>query len=358
MTTHLQLLLITVAGWVNQRQQAVIEYLQEDNRILLEQLGGKPKRFTDAQRARLARKAKVLGRTRLRGMATLVTPDTLLRWFRRLVAQKWTFAKANPLGRPAVAPELEKLVVKLIQDNPTWGSNRIVGALANLGYPLSDVTIDNTRRRNGFAPAPIRGKNPSWGRFLKAHWQTLLAADFFTTEVLSWRGLMTYYSLFVIDLRSRAVHVCGTTLAPNGEWMNAAARQLVDTVDGFALGKTHLIIDRDTKYGEGFRQILAPAGVKIVLCPPRVPQCNAFSERFVRSIKEECLSRLIFLSEQHLRATLSIFAKYYQHRRNHQGIENKLIEPLEPPERLPTVGRIRCQQELGGMLNYYYREAA
>jgi hypothetical protein len=188
-------------------------------------------------------------------------PDTLLRWFRRLVAQKWTFAKPNPLGRPAVAPELEKLVVKLIQDNPTWGSNRIVGALANLGYTLSDVTIDNIRRRNGFDPAPIRGKNPSWGRFLNAHWETLLAADFFTTEVLSWRGLMTYYTLFVIDLRSRAVHVCGTTLSPNGEWMKAASRQLVDAMDGFALGKTHLIIDRDTKYCEGFRQILASAGV-------------------------------------------------------------------------------------------------
>lgn len=138
----------------------MIEYLQEENRILLEQLGGKPKRFTDAQRARLARKANVLGRTRLRGMAILVTPDTLLRWFRRLVAQKWTFAKPNP--RPPVDPELEKLVVQLLQDNPTWGSNRIVGALANLGHTLSDVTIDNIRRRNGFDPAPIRGKNSSW----------------------------------------------------------------------------------------------------------------------------------------------------------------------------------------------------
>ena len=169
---------------------------------------------------------------------------------------------------------------------------------------------------------------------------------------------MTYYTLIVIDLRSRAVQMCGTTFSPNGEWMKAAARQLVDTVDGFALGKTHLIIDRDTKYGEGFRQILASAGVIIVLCPPRVPQCNAFAERFVRSIKEECLSRLIFLSEQQLQNTLSIFTGYYQYRHNHQGIANQLIEPLEPPERLPTVGRIRCQQELGGMLNHYYRETA
>ena len=120
-------------------------------------------------------------------------------------------------------------------------------------------------------------------------------------------------------------------------------------------GKTHLIIDRDTKYCDGFRQILESAGVKIVLCPPRVPQCNAYSESFVRSIKEECLSGLFFLSEEHLRTTLLFFIGHYHHRRNHQGIENK---PIEPPESLPKEGRIRCQKELGGMLNYYYREAA
>jgi transposase InsO family protein len=161
--------------------------------------------------------------------------------------------------------------------------------------------------------------------------------------------------LFVIDLRSRSVHVCGTTVSPNAEWMRQGARQLVDAVDGFALGKTHLIIDRDRKYGDGFREILESAGVKIVLCPPRVPQRNAYAERFVRSIKGGCLSRLVFLSEGHLRKTISIFIDHYRHRRNHQGIENKLIEP---PASLAEVGRIRYQKELGGMLNYYYREAA
>jgi transposase InsO family protein len=135
--------------------------------------------------------------------------------------------------------------------------------------------------------------------------------------------------------------------------MRQAARQLVDSMDGFALGKTHLIIDRDTKYVDGFRQTLESAGVKIVLCPPSVPQCNAYAERFVRSIKGECLSRLIFLSEQHLRTTISIFGDYYRHRRNHQGIGNKLIVP---PESLPNEGPIRCRRQLGGMLNYYYRE--
>ena len=355
MTTHLQFFLIAVAGWMNRHQQDVIDYLQEENRVLLEQLGSKPRRFTDPQRIRLARKAQLVGRHRLGQLATLVTPDTLLRWFRALVAKKWTFAKTNPVGRPPVDPDLEKLVIKLIQENPTWGSNRIVGALDNLGFSVSDSTIDNIRHRNGLDPAPVRGKSTSWHRFLQAHWETLIAADFFTTEVLSWKGLVTYYTLFVIELRSRSVQICGTTPSPNAEWMKQAARQLVDAVDGFALGKTHLILDRDTKYCEGFRQILESTGVKLVLCPPRVPQCDAFAERFVRSIKQECLSRFIFLSAPHLRTTLSTFVEYYRHRRNHQGIGNKLIEP---PESLPEMGRIRCRKELGGMLNYYYREAA
>lgn len=355
MTTHLQFFLIAVAGWMNRHQQDVIDYLQEENRVLLEQLGGKPRRFTNAQRIRLARKAKLVGRRRLGQLATVVTPDTLLRWFRALIAKKWTFARTNPVGRPPVDPELEKLVIKLIQENPTWGSNRIVGALDNLGLKVSDSTVDNVRRRNGFDPAPVRGKNSTWHRFLQAHWETLIAADFFTTEVLGWKGLVTFYTLFVIDLRSRSVHLCGTTISPDAQWMRQVARQLVDAADGFALRKTHLIIDRDTKYAEGFRELLESAGVEIVLCPPRVPQCNAYAERFVRSIKEECLDRLVFLSEGHLRKTISIFMGHYRLRRNHQGIENKLIEP---PASLHKAGRIRCQKELGGMLNYYYREAA
>jgi putative transposase len=354
-TTQLQFLLIAVAGWMNRHQQAVIEYLQEENRILLEQLGGMPKRFTDVQRIRLARKAKLVDRRRLGKLATLVTPDTLVRWFRVLIAKKWTFARTNPVGRPSVDAELEKLVITLLQENPTWGSKRIVGALANLGFKLSDSTVDNIRQRNGLDPAPLRGKSTRWHQFLHAHWETLLAADFFTTEVLSWNGLVTYYTLFVIELRSRAVHVCGTTVSPNAQWMSQVARQLVDSVQGFALGKTHLIIDRDTKYVDGFRHTLESAGVQIVLCPPRVPECNAYAERFVRSIKEECLSRLILLSQQHLRTTISTFADYYRHRRNHQGIENKLIEP---PTSLPEMGHIQCRKELGGMLNYYYRAAA
>ena len=353
MNAQLQILFLMISGWVNRQQQAVIEYLQEENRILLEQLGGKSRRFTDAQRIRLARKAKPIGRRKLLALRTIVTPDTLLRWFRVLVARKWTYpTKATP-GRPPVDPEVEKLVLKLLEENPSWGSDRIVGALANLHIQISDSTVDNIRKRNGIPPAPERVKQTNWRQFLKAHWAGLIAADFFTTEVLSWQGLVTYYTLFVIELRSRLVQVCGTTVSPDREWMKQVARQLTDGIDGFARGKTHLIIDRDTNYCQGFRQILESAGVKIVLCPPRVPQCNAIAERFVRSIKAECLDRLIFLGEAYLRSAASAYVVHYNRRRNHQGMENRLLTP----QVLPLEGRIRCQKELGGMLNYY-RDAA
>jgi putative transposase len=165
-TTQLQFFLVAVAGWMNRHQQAVIEYLQQENRILLEQLGARPRRFTESQRLQLARKAKVIGRWRLGQIATIVTPDALLRWFRVLVARKWPFAITDSIGRPPVNPELENLVVKMFQENPSWGSNRIVGALDNLGFTLCDSTIDNIRRRNGFDPATVRGKNTTWRRFL------------------------------------------------------------------------------------------------------------------------------------------------------------------------------------------------
>jgi hypothetical protein len=299
----------------------------------------------------LARKAKPIGRRKLLDLGTLVTPDTLLRWFRLLVARKWTYPNKAAPGRPSVDPEVEKLVLKLMEENPSWGSDRIVGALANLHIQFSDSTVDNIRKRNGIPPAPERVRQTTWRQFLKTHWEGLIAADFFTTEVLGWKGLVTYYTLFVIELRSRLVQLCGTTVSPDREWMKQVARQLTDGIDGFACGKTHLILDRDTNYCFGFRQILESAGIQIVLCPPRVPQCNAIAERFVRSIKHECLDRLIFFGEGHLRSVASAYVAHYNRHRNHQGMENRLLTP----QVLPSEGRIRCQKELGGLLNYYYR---
>ena len=212
----------------------------------------------------------------------------------------------NPEGGPPLEPETEELIVKLLKENPSWGSDRVVGALKNLGIKVSDTTIDNVRNRHGIPPAPEREKKVNWSKFLSAHWDGLLAADFFTTEVLCRSGLVTYYTLFVIDLKSRLVHVCGSTPNPSGEWMLQIARNLTDFESGFATDKSHLIIDRDTKYTDKFKTMLGDSGVEIVLCPPRAPRCSAFAERFVKSIKFECLKELIFLGRRHLSRKQSV----------------------------------------------------
>jgi transposase InsO family protein len=242
----------------------------------------------------------------------------------------------------------------MLQENPTWGSDRVVGALSNLGIRLSDTTIDNIRMRNGIGPGPTRQNRTNWDAFLNARWNGLLAADFFTTEVLCLKGLVRFYTLFVIDLSTRCVHVCGSTVALDSVWMNQMARMLTDALDGFCLGKTHLIIDRDTKYTESFKQMLKSFGIESVLCPVRAPKCNAFAERFVRSIKHECLNRLVPLGEHHLRLAIREYLERYNTERNHQGIENRLISGADP---LPY-GQIDTNHRLGGMLNFYYRKAA
>ena len=189
------LLVIALAGWLNRQQQAVIDYLIEENRVLKDQLEGQRLRFTDEQRIRLAVKAKVLGRRSLDELETLVTPDTLLAWHRKLIAQKWTYARKGP-GRPRVAQEITDLVLRMARENSSWGYDRIQGALTNIGYVVAPNTVKNILKRHGIEPAPEREKRTSWRTFLKAHWDVMAATDFFTVEVWTPRGLLTYYVLF------------------------------------------------------------------------------------------------------------------------------------------------------------------
>ena len=349
------LLVIALAGWLNRQQQAVIDYLIEENRVLKDQLEGQRLRFTDEQRIRLAVKAKLLGRRALDELETLVTPDTLLAWHRKLIAKKWTYARKGP-GRPRVAQEITDLVLRMARENRSWGYDRIQGALANLGHIVAPNTVKNILNRHGIEPAPEREKRTSWRTFLKAHWDVMAATDFFTVEVWTPRGLATYYVLFIIHLSTRSVYLGGVTLAPNGAFMKQVARNLTDVSDGFLLNKAFLLMDRDTKYTEEFRDYLDREGVKPVRCPVRAPNCNAFAERFVRSIKDECLDRMIFFGEASLRRALREYVAHYQTERNHQGVGNRLLEPLASV-RL-TDEPIQCRERLGGMLNFYCREAA
>ena len=352
----LQMLLLMFAGWVNRHQLDVIEYLQEENRVLKERMGGRRLRFTDAERRRLARKAQALGRKVLTELDTLVTPDTLLRWYRELVASKWNYSHRRGPGRPRVMKTIVDLVLRMALENPSWGYTRIRGAVANLGHQVGRATIANILKENGIEPAPERDAHTRWSTFLKAHWECLTATDFLSVEVCTIRSLVTHYILFFIDIASRSVHVAGITPHPDSSWMTQLARNVTDVDNGFLRGKRYLILDRDGKYSDAFRRVLVREGIHVIRLPPRSPNLNAFCERFVRSIKEECLSRMIFFGRASLRYAIAQYLNHYHRERNHQGLGNRLLQPITNTGELHDP--VKRRQRLGGMLSYYHRAAA
>jgi putative transposase len=201
--------LIALAGWMNQRHLQTIDYLREENRVLREQLGGRRVRLNDDQRRRLATKAKVLGRRLLAEVVTLVTPETLLAWHRKLVAQKYDGSGKRGPGRPRTLGEIESLVVRMAEENRDWGYRRIQGALCNLGHELARSTIAEMLKRHGIEPAPERSRKTTWKEFLTRHWELIVAADFFTVEVWTQRGLRRFIVLFFIELSTRKVKIAG-----------------------------------------------------------------------------------------------------------------------------------------------------
>ena len=348
---QLQLLLAAWAGWVNRHQASVIEFLVEENRVLKEQLGGRRLRLTDDQRRRLAAKGHALGRSVLQSIATLVTPDTIMAWHRRLIAAKWTYASRR-VGRPGIMLEIRQLIVRMATENPSWGYCRIQGGLKHLGHRVAVSTIAKTLKEHGIRPAPERPS--SWRTFLESHAGVIAAADFFTTEVWTARGLVTYYTLFVIDITTRTVEMAGTTTNPDSAFMMQMARHLTDSVDGFLTGKRFLIIDRDTKFTQAFKSTLRDCGVTVVLTCYQAPNMNAFAERFVRSIKSECLARLIFVGERSLGNAIKSYAAHYHEERPHQGLDNEVL----PRAEAEPDGDVVVTERVGGLLKYYHREAA
>jgi putative transposase len=354
----LHVLIAMVAGWLQRHQQQVITYLLAENRVLKAQLGGRRLRLTDTERRRLAALAHPIGRTRLKAMATIATPETLMRWYYRLIAQKFDGSRhRRSLGRPRVAEEIEQLVVRMAEENPTWGYRRIQGALANLGHPIDAITVRNILCRHHLEPAPQRRQaGMNWGQFLKLHWEVLAATDFFTVEVATWRGLVTYYVLVVMELATRRVQIAGITSHPTAAFMQQCARQLTDPFDGFLLGKRYLLHDRDTKFTQAFDALLKASGVEPIVLPPRSPNLNAHCERFVRSIKEEALNRMVMVGAPALSYVIHQYLAHYHAERNHQGLANQLIAAESGVGR--HSGPVRRRERLGGLLRYYYRDAA
>ena len=346
-----QLLLMVLTGWLARREREVVDYLIEENRCLRRQLGTRRVRLTDDDRRRLAARAYRVGRRALRDIATIATPDTLLRWHRQLIARKWTYGR-YPVDRRQVLAEIRRLVVRMAEENPTWGYTRIQGALKNVGHRVGRSTIRRILKAAGLPPVPQRPT--SWQTFLKAHWGVIAAADFFTTEVWTWRGLVTYYTVFVMDLASRRVHILGSTPHPSDVFMGQIVRLVTAADDGVLIGHRVLICDRDRKWSRAVRQRFGDAGIRVVLTPERAPNANAHAERFVRSIKEECLDRMIPLGERHFRRAITEFVEHYHLERNHQGLDNRLITGTPAAD---AAGRVRRRSRLGGLLNYYERAA-
>jgi len=219
------------------------------------------------QRLRLAEKAKAVGQSALATLGTIVTPDTLLRWYRNLVAAKYDGSKQRGPGRPPTKQDITELIVRMASENPTWGYTRLRGALHNLGHDVARNTVKNTLLAHGLEPAPERGRHTSWHTFIKSYLGAIAGADFFTVEVLRGFGLVRYYVFFVIDIATRRVHIAGITSQPCEAWMTQIARNLTDCVDGFLMRTRYLSLVRDPLYTCMFRGMLKDAGVKIVRLP-------------------------------------------------------------------------------------------
>jgi len=353
---HLARLLAYVTGMVNQELLLRNEYLAAENRILRAHVPGRLK-LSDPERSTVAEIGKRLGRKALEQVACVAKPDTILAWYRRLVAKKFDGSKKRSYpGRPSICRDVENLIIRFARENSAWGYDRIVGALANLGHPVSDQTVGNILRRHGIAPAPKRSQTIRWKDFIASHMAVLAGMDFFTVEVLGWRGLRTHYILFLIQLETRRVTLAGMTQHPVEEWMLQMARNLTDLDSGALNRQRYVLHDRDTKFCVSFRTTLAQSGVQPLMLPARSPNLNAFAERWVRSVKEECLSKLILFGEGSLRRALTEFVEHYHSERNHQGKGNVVLFPTNP-QPLDSEGSVECRQRLGGLLKHYARAA-
>ena len=320
--------------------------LRHELTILRRQVGRPKLRMAD--RALLAAAAAHL--PGLQRTALLVTPRTLLRWHRALVRRKWR-QPVGRVGRPPLSPEIRELVLRLARENPRWGHRRICGELCKLGFIASATSIRRLLAQAQMEPAPRRG-GPSWREFLTSQAASIIACDFLTVETIL---LRRFYVLFFIAHGNRRVWLAGCTRNPTGEWVTQQARNLgLDFGDG---GVRFLIRDRDSKYSGSFDEVFRSEGIRIVKTPVRAPKANAIAERFVRTVRSECLDWLLILNRRHLEHVLRVYTDHYNRQRPHRALA--LRPPKGTAERsLPASGKIQRHDRLGGLIHEYYRAVA
>jgi transposase InsO family protein len=284
-----------------------------------------------------------------------VNPATFLRWYKRLVGQKYHgAANRSSSGRPAIKGENVALILRLAKENSGWGYRRIQGELRKLGIALAKSTVARVLADAGIDPAPKRTRGKSWTDFLQQHWQTLYAVDFFTVEVLRLFGTVRYHVAVVMEMATRRVHIGGIVPEPDEAWTMQMARNLTDDEEGFLKNASHLIHDRAPVFGKSFKTTLAATGVKTVKLPPHSPNLNAQVERFNRTIQEESLDHFVICSVRHLEHLVGEFVDHYNQERPHQGLDNVPIALQEPARGV----KISKRSRLGGLLHHYYRTAA
>ena len=361
-------LLLVIAGSTQKQLASQIQYLKAENAVLRSKL---PHRISVSaqEKSRLAKFAAKLGKA-FNELVTIVSPDTLRRWIRQ--SQKPGGITQTQEGRPRTKQEIRELIVMLAREN-NWGYTRILGELRKLGIQaVSRNTAKNILKENGLEPGPKRGEG-TWDEFLKTHAATLWQCDFYTKKVLTLKGFRDLFQLIFLHVETRRAFIAPSTFHPNEVWMKEQAESFLQHINGTRLGATIVMHDRDTKFTASFDQVLESAKLKVMKAAHCSPNTNAFVERFIQTLQQECLDYFIVFGPQHMDHFVAEMVAHYHAERPHQAKDNEPLtsatpqfqppevrrkkNPESPPDVIP-MSQIECRQRLGGLLKHYYRKAA